>query len=85
MKNLGIFFTGAATGAIAALLFAPKTGDKTRKMIAKEFDKNMNIWGKKLNEVKEDMQNEYGRTVNSVTKRGKELITDLKKEVEHQN
>lgn len=34
-KTVGAFILGACAGAVAALLFAPKTGEETRKELAK--------------------------------------------------
>jgi len=34
--GIGCFFVGLAVGGAAALLFAPKSGEQTRKLIAKK-------------------------------------------------
>ena len=36
MSKIGPFITGAALGALAALLFAPQTGEKTRALVAEK-------------------------------------------------
>lgn len=36
MSKIGPFITGAAIGALAALLFAPQTGEKTRALVVEK-------------------------------------------------
>ena len=36
MSKIGPFITGAAIGALAALLFAPQAGEKTRALVAEK-------------------------------------------------
>ena len=36
MSKIGLFITGAAIGAIAALLYAPQAGEKTRALVAEK-------------------------------------------------
>ena len=81
MKNLGIFITGAISGAITALLFAPKTGDKTRKLIAKEFDHKMKEWNKTLDKTSRDIKSGYEKTLDTATKQGKELMKEAKEAI----
>ena len=50
MKNLGIFLTGAITGAAIGVLLAPNSGEKTRKLLAKEVDSTMQRLGKNISQ-----------------------------------
>ncbi len=53
-KGLGKFVVGATLGASLALLFAPKTGKQTRKLLKDKFDLVMDkLEEVELNDVKE--------------------------------
>jgi gas vesicle protein len=48
----GLFITGAAAGAVVALLFAPKTGAQTRKDIRRFSKRTVN----QLDDLQEDVR-----------------------------
>ena len=68
-KGLGKFVLGAAVGAGLGILFAPRSGKETRKMLkekmddlvnkAKELDKEevKEVVIAKINEIKEELKN----------------------------
>ncbi|HEV2232862.1 MAG TPA: YtxH domain-containing protein [Terriglobia bacterium] len=52
------FLAGAGAGAAIALLYAPQSGEKTQKMIAKKVQQGMNqvtATGKKIQEQAKDL------------------------------
>lgn len=80
---------GAVLGALAGVLLAPKSGEETRKELAKFVDSTKENLAKKLQEVKNLTQQEYDRLVDLVVKESGEtwdvaeddlgqLRTDLK-------
>lgn len=81
MKNLGIFLTGAITGALAGIIFAPNTGSKTRKLIAKEMDHTIKDWEKTLAKTTKDIRTEYNRKLDDFSKQGKEWMTEAKEAI----
>lgn len=48
MKNVCSFLTGVIAGGIVALLYAPQSGEKTRKQIKKFLEDEMNQAGEML-------------------------------------
>ena len=48
MKNVCSFLTGVIAGGIIALLYAPQSGEKTRKQIKKFVEEEMNQAGEML-------------------------------------
>lgn len=81
MKNLGIFLTGAITGAAIGVLMAPNTGEKTRKLISKEVDSTMNEWEKSLAKTTKEMKSEYNKKLEALSKQGKEWVAEAKDSV----
>lgn len=83
-KGLGKFLGGAAVGAGLALLFAPKTGEETRKDLKEKGTKLVkdikNIDSddikKKLNELKKDLKNLDKETVVETIKEKASKIID---------
>jgi gas vesicle protein len=58
MKQGLAFLAGAGAGAAIALLFAPQSGEKTQKMIAKKVHHGMNqvtAAGRKIQEQAKDL------------------------------
>jgi len=68
------FFSGAAVGAAAALLFAPKTGAQTRKDI-RRFSK------KAVNQL-DDLQNDLREQINDGYEQVMEVVDNVKEYVE---
>ncbi|MEQ8359771.1 MAG: YtxH domain-containing protein [Cytophagales bacterium] len=81
MKNLGIFLTGAITGAAIGVLLAPNSGEKTRKLLAKEVDSTMQDWEKTLAKTSKEMKAEYNKKLEDLTKHGKEWVNEAKEAV----
>ena len=61
----GLFFTGAAVGAIAALLFAPKTGTQMRKDIRRMSKKTLD----QLDDLQSDLRGQISDGYTQVKKR----------------
>lgn len=72
-KGIGKFVAGAALGAGLGLLFAPKSGEETRKEVKVKLDEL-------LNQAKdidvEEVKEEFNKKVNEI----KEELSDLDKE-----
>ncbi len=50
-KGILAFLAGLATGAILGILFAPRSGDETRKMIGEKVDEYSEDAKKKMDEM----------------------------------
>ena len=61
----GLFMIGAAVGAVAALLFAPKTGVQMRKDIRRFSKKTMN----QLDDLQGDLRDQISEGYTQVKKR----------------
>ena len=87
-KGLGKFVVGAAVGAGIALLFAPRSGKETRKILkdkmddlvkkAKELDKKevMDAIEAKIKDIKEGSKNLDKETVVAAAKKQGKVIRD---------
>lgn len=60
-SNLGAFLFGAAVGAVTALLFAPKSGEETRRELEEGARKAREDAEKKLAELREEVEEAYDR------------------------
>ena len=60
---VGFFVTGAAVGAAAALLFAPKSGAQTRKDIRRFSKKAVNQLDDLQNDVREQLTEGYDQVM----------------------
>ena len=65
---LGFFATGAAAGAVLGLLFAPKSGDKTRKDIRRLSRDAVD----RLDDLQSDIRNQVGNIAEDVN----EMVRD---------
>lgn len=81
LKTIALTSLGIAVGAALGLLTAPRSGKKTRKLIADEFDSQLrmveNTAEKKLNELKKaynENLEQYAETGKSVLERAKETV-----------
>lgn len=81
MKNVGIFLTGAITGALAGIILAPNSGKKTRKLISKEVDKTMKDWEKSLDKTTKELRSEYNKKIDTFSKQGREWVDHAKEAV----
>lgn len=70
----GFFLSGAAVGAVVALLFAPKTGAQTRKDI-RRFSKNA------VNQL-DDLQSDLREQINDGYEQVMEVFDNVKDYVE---
>jgi len=64
--KVGFFVAGAGIGAILALLLAPKTGEQTRKLIAKKADEGKDYVASRGREIREQAED--------LVEKGKELV-----------
>jgi gas vesicle protein len=73
-SNEAVFFlAGAAVGAAVALLFAPQTGEKTRRMLARranESGRDLIDRGRELYDKSRDLADEAA----DMFERGKKLV-----------
>ena len=68
--KVGYFLAGASMGAVVVLLFAPKTGEQTRKLIAKKAEEGRDYVASKGREFKGQAE--------ELVEKGKELVTKQK-------
>ena len=68
--KIGFFVAGAGIGAILALLLAPKTGEQTRKLIAKKADEGKGYVASRGREFREQAED--------LVEKGKELVSKQK-------
>ena len=78
---IGAFVVGAAAGAIAGLLYAPKSGRETRALVA---DKAQDAWGatQEFSKSAGVRVNEIGSTVSN---KGKEVVSQVRPVFEEKN
>jgi gas vesicle protein len=65
--KVGYFLAGVSVGAVVALLLAPKTGEQTRKLIAKKAEEGKDYVASKGREFREQAE--------ELAEKGKELVT----------
>jgi len=68
--KVGFFVVGAGIGALLALLLAPKTGEQTRKLIAKKAEEGKDYVVSKGREFRGQAE--------ELVEKGKELVTKQK-------
>jgi gas vesicle protein len=68
--KVGFFVAGVGIGAILALLLAPKTGEQTRKLIAKKADEGKDYVASRGREFREQAED--------LVEKGKELVSKQK-------
>ena len=68
--KIGFFVAGVGIGAILALLLAPKTGEQTRKLIAKKAEEGKDYVASKGREFRGQAE--------ELVEKGKELVTKQK-------
>ena len=68
--KVGYFLAGASMGAVVVLLFAPKTGEQTRKLIAKKAEEGKDYVASKGREFRGQAE--------ELVEKGKELVTKQK-------
>ena len=65
--KVGYFLAGASMGAVVVLLLAPKTGEQTRKLIAKKAEEGKDYVASKGREFRGQAE--------ELVEKGKELVT----------
>jgi gas vesicle protein len=65
-NGLGAFLTGAVIGALAALLFTPRTGEETREEIRRRARRLREAAEDRLDDLQEVVESGYERTKASV-------------------
>jgi len=77
--NLLYFLAGMAIGAIGALLFAPQSGTKTRKLIGDKADEGRDYLRDKSKELREQAEEYIGRGKDILSEQvelGKDLVSE---------
>lgn len=77
-NSLLAFLTGAATGAILGILYAPDKGEHTRDKLSYQLDK----YRLKLDELLKEVLDGKELTENEAKKEGDKLVTDAKVKAE---
>lgn len=83
-KLLAAFLIGGLIGAAAALLYAPKSGEETRREIkkrAKELKKKTVRAAEDLYEEIEELSDTLKRKIEELKQKGQDLSEDARKEV----
>jgi len=68
--GVGCFLVGVGVGTVVALLLAPKTGEKTRKLIVKKAEEGRDYVASKGRELREQAE--------ELVDKGKELVSKQK-------
>src|SRR5438445_13378796 len=77
---VGFLITGAAIGAAVALLYAPKSGDQTRRDIRRFSKKAANQIDDLQNDIREQISDWYSH-VRAVFDKVKELVEDSRRKL----
>jgi gas vesicle protein len=72
-SNAGYFFAGLAVGAAISMLFAPKSGEGTRKYLSKKLNEGSKHARKKARELRE--------RADDLVERGKEMVNETKEQI----
>jgi gas vesicle protein len=75
--GVGCFLVGAGVGAIVALLLAPKTGQQTRKLIAKKAEEGKDYVASKGRELREQAEGLVDKSKGLVSKQKERLAEVL--------
>lgn len=60
-SSVGAFLLGAAVGAVAGLLFAPRSGEETRREIEEGADRIRQDAERKLSDLRQEVEQAYDR------------------------
>jgi gas vesicle protein len=75
-----LFLVGAAIGAAAALLLAPRSGEETRELLSKKAERSRDYVvarGRDLRRAAEDLVTRGRRTAEDLVDRGKEVAARI--------
>ncbi|MHA6280734.1 YtxH domain-containing protein [Salinimicrobium sp. CAU 1759] len=76
-KILAGILSGAALGAIAGLLLAPKKGSETRKNIADKSNEYMYGAKSKYNDMADNLSHRYDTVKSKIRGKSKQLETEM--------
>ena len=74
--GIGCFLVGVSIGAAAALLLAPKSGEQTRKLIAKKAEEGKDYVTSKGREFKDQAEGLVGKGKDLINKQ-RERLADV--------
>ena len=69
-KRLSYFFLGLGIGVAAGILFAPKAGEETRRLIRDKADEGKDY----VRRRSEEFRSQAGETAESILERGRETL-----------
>ncbi len=75
--GIGCFLVGVGVGGAVALLLAPKTGEQTRKLIAKKAEQGKAYVSSKSRELKDQAEDFVGKGKDLVNKQRERLAEVL--------
>lgn len=78
MKIIGGFIAGAALGAVAGILMAPESGDKTRKRMMDESKRLADQFTESLSKTLDSVKSTYNKKMEEYAQTGKSTIDNLK-------
>ena len=84
MKYLMTFVLGGLFGAIAGLLFAPKTGRKTRKDVQDKLNAQMLEIEKNFGEQSKEWFKKYNHVIDELSAKGKKILEEAGQKVKAQ-
>ena len=76
MRTIMTFILGAAAGAIAGLLLAPKSGDITRKEVQDKLQAQLKDIEKNIHEQSKEWMKKYNKAIDELNKQGKKMLDD---------
>ena len=74
MKSIVTFLLGTATGVLAGILLAPKSGDKTRKEVQDKLKDQLTDIEKAIHDQSRNFRKQYNGKIDEVSKKGKKLL-----------
>ena len=77
MSKIGSFITGAAIGALAAILFAPQTGEQTRALVAEKA----NAFAGEAKDLGANLPDAAQDAFKSAQQKGQEFVADAQSRV----
>ena len=77
MSKIGSFITGAAIGALAAILFAPQTGEQTRALVAEKA----NAFAGEAKDLGANLPDAAQDAFKSAQLKGQEFVADAQSRV----